>query len=143
MTLEQYLTFKFGNNTSSLACIVYMLKASFMASSYRKFWQNWNPLWSFFLLFHLYKPLSKKLSQQIALFVTFTLSGFLHDCVAMLMTGKTSVVMTLSFSLAALIVMLEKKVGINLSKAPAPLKPLYHLLLITISALPVFVIFSL
>ena len=137
MELQRYLSFKFGHYTGSLDCILYMLKASFYAPTFRRFWQNWNPLWSYYLLYYLYQPMSKKLSQQTATFFTFLLSGFIHDCVAMIIMSKPSIIMTLSFSIAALIVLLEKRLGVSALAIPKVLRPIYHIFLITLSALPV------
>lgn len=132
MTLEQYLNRKFGSRKSSLACIVYMLKASFFASTFRKFWQQWNPLWSYFLTCYLYKPLNKITHQYLAIFLTFTVSGFLHDCVAMVLLQKIHFFLTPIFSLFGIMVIIEKTIGLRLTKIPRLIRPIYHITLISV-----------
>ena len=141
MKLKKYLDFKFGNHTDSLSCILYMLSASFFATSYRQFWQNWNPLWSYFLLYYVYKPSRKYCPQPAALVLTFIISGLLHDCVAMLLTGRLSILMTLSFFLASLFVLIEIFMDINLKNSARSHRFVYQLTLLTLSACPIFILF--
>ncbi|NVJ61744.1 MAG: acyltransferase [Gammaproteobacteria bacterium] len=115
-----------------------MLKASFFAPSFRRFWQNWNPLWSYFLTYYLYKPLSKIFSKSLSIILTFTISGFLHDCVAMLLIHKPSYKMTFLFFLFSVLVLIEKALNFNVSTIPKYFRPVYHSALITLCALLVF-----
>ncbi|MFK8010872.1 MAG: MBOAT family O-acyltransferase [Marinicellaceae bacterium] len=138
MKLKKYLTYKFGNYTGSLDGILYMLKQSFMAATFRGFWQNWNPLWSFYLIFYVYKPINKLLSKNLSILLTFLISGFLHDCVAMLLMHQYSYKMTLFFFLLAIFVLIEKVLNFNIAKVPKLLRPIYHLTLIALCLFPIF-----
>ncbi len=138
MKLKKYLTYKFGNYTGSFDGILYMLKQSFLAPTFREFWQNWNPLWSYYLIYYVYKPFNKLFTKSLSILLTFVISGFLHDCVAMILMQKYSYKMTLFFFLLAIFVLVEKALNFNITKLPKPLRPIYHLTLIALCALPIF-----
>lgn len=142
MKLTRYLNIKFGNNTSSINCIAHMLHACFFARSFASFWRHWNPLWSYFLLYYVYKPLSSVIKKRYANFSTFVISGFVHDCVAMLLTFKLSIVMTTFFSMCAGLVAIENALKVNMTSANKILKALYHCSFLLISALPAVVVFQ-
>jgi len=143
MKLERYLNIKFGNNDKSLKCILYMLRRSLGASSFTLFWRNWNPLWSYFLLYYVYKPLSSLINKKLANFLTFVISGFLHDCVAMLLMLKPSYVMTSTFTLFAVLIVIENRFNINLRQASELTRATYQLTALTITILPVLIFFRL
>ncbi len=67
-----------------------MFKKSFQASSYRKFWWYWNPVYNYFLTKYIYRPLKKILPNSISMLITFLASGFLlHDLPIMLIILAT------------------------------------------------------
>src|SRR5215207_840968 len=50
------------------------------ASSFSKFWNYWNPVYGYVLLFYMYRPARRFLPRPVAVFLTFLASGFLlHD----------------------------------------------------------------
>lgn len=127
MRLKNYLSFMYGHREKSLDAIIYMLRASFFAPRFRNFWQRWNPLWSYFTLYFVYRPLSKILPRRVAGLLTFVVSGFLHDCVAMALTAEVSVVMTVMFSIWGVIVWAEDIFVSQKPLRPVYLRPIYHL----------------
>jgi hypothetical protein len=60
-----------------------MIKKASNAPTYKRFWQLWNPVYHYFLLFYIYKPLRKFLPRFIAVITTFFLCGILHDILAL------------------------------------------------------------
>jgi hypothetical protein len=50
------------------------------ARSFTEFWQNWNPVYGYVLLFYFYRPLRRYVPRPVAVYLTFLGSGFLlHD----------------------------------------------------------------
>lgn len=78
MTIEEYICFRTGE-TNLLKIVQKMFFKPFVSSSFRSFWNYWNPGFGFYLLFYIYKPTQQLLPQSIALMLTFLVSGFLHD----------------------------------------------------------------
>lgn len=99
MTLKKYIVYKLGNHTDPFVSMKHKLKSSFLAPAFRKFWQNWNPVWSFFLIYYIYKPLKKLFSDDLSLLLRFVVSGFIHDCIGILLMQRLSYKMTI-FSLS-------------------------------------------
>jgi hypothetical protein len=56
-----------------------MLFRSLGAGSFATFWHYWNPIWGFYLAKFVMRPLSYHLPSWLALILTFTVSGALHD----------------------------------------------------------------
>lgn len=59
--------------------ILNLIWKPFTAKSLREFWWYWNPGYGYFLLYYCYRPLRKQLAEKLAIFLTFLLSGLLHD----------------------------------------------------------------
>ncbi|MCI4669571.1 MAG: hypothetical protein MRZ79_15660 [Bacteroidia bacterium] len=106
-----------------------------MADSFARFWQNWNPLFSYFLLYYCYKPLKKYLPKALASWTTFILSGAIHDLAASLMLGRPYFLFSLTFSFFGLFVIIENALKIRLPSKFGFLKVAYHISLILISYL--------
>lgn len=136
MTLKTYLDHRFGHHDKSLDALIYMLRVSLFAPSFREFWQRWNPLWSYYILFYVYRPLSRILPKRLAGLFTFVVSGFLHDCVAMALTADFSIVMTAIFSSWGIIILGEDLVVTQNFRPPILLRPLYQLFCLSAGALP-------
>ena len=138
MTLKKYLTRKFGNKKGSFDMIIYMLRTSFQSSTFKKFWQQWNPLWSYFLIYYMYKPLIKFIPRNFAILITFSISGFFHDCVASIISKKMIFILTPTFLLFGVVILIERKMGFNLDAFPKYFRPFYHFILIGLCATPFF-----
>jgi len=126
MTLKEYATKKFNNRNSLSGCLNYMIKSSFFSKTFREFWTNWNPLWSYFLIFYSYKPMRKVISKAPALILTFVVSGFLHDLFVMLLLQKIYFLFSLIFLLIGIFTLTEQILKINLKGISKYLRPLYH-----------------
>lgn len=127
---RQYEQRKMGHRKNPLTGIFYMCRQSFLADSFAKFWQNWNPLFSYFLLYSFYRPLKKLFPRFIAVMITFAISGAIHDLAASIALSRVYYLFTLSFTLFGLFVLLEEFLQLKLTKAPLMVRPFYHFSLI-------------
>lgn len=107
-----------------------MFKQSFGADTFGRFWQNWNPLFSYYLMYKVYKPLKSFLPRWMSVLITFAVSGALHDLFASIVLQKWYSQFTLMFVLFALWVIIEAMIPISLKNIPVWIRPLYHLFLI-------------
>lgn len=141
MNLKNYVSLRFGNREKTLDALVYMLRASLFAPSFRKFWQRWNPLWSYYTLFYVYRPLSRVLPRRLAGLLTFGVSGFFHDCVAMILTANFSIMMTTMFLSWGLIVWAEDLFLAQILSLPLHFRPVYQLSNLFAGVLPALYLF--
>jgi len=130
MNRTDYLRRKTGYRSTEWGRIVYMTRQSFTAPTFRAFWQNWNPLWSYYLTYKVYAPLRNYLPDGLALLLTFSISGFLHDVAAMAVLGRPFFLFTLLFSVFGLCVLAEAWSGFSLRKKANWIRVLYHLILL-------------
>jgi hypothetical protein len=128
---NQYEEEKLGHRKGALNRIVYMFEESFTSITFRKFWQNWNPLFSYYLLYFCYRPLNRILHRQAALVITFGISGLIHDVAASIALRRPFILFTFTFMCFGLFVVAEELLQVNLSKISRLFRPLYHLSLIT------------
>jgi hypothetical protein len=78
-TLNQYLRFRLGAKGGASAWFNFFIKP-FGASSFARFWRQWNPVYGYFLLYYSYRPLSRVMPRAAAMMATFVACGFLlHD----------------------------------------------------------------
>lgn len=126
MTLKRYIAKKFGNRKSLSGSLNYMLKASFFSTTFRDFWKHWNPLWSYFLTYYLYKPLKTVIPKPIAILLTFAVSGALHDLALMILLQWFNYLFTLIFLAFGFVVLIESFFKINLNSMPKIIRPIYH-----------------
>ena len=130
MNRNDYLGRKTGYRSTEWGRIVYMTRQSFTAPTFRAFWQNWNPLWSYYLTYKVYAPLRNHLPDGLALLLTFSISGFLHDVAAMAVLGRPFFLFTLLFSVFGLWVLAEAWSGYSLRKKSNWIRVMYHLILL-------------
>ncbi len=132
-TYRQYERRKLGYRKNQLSGISYMLRQSFFADSFSKFWRNWNPLFSYYLLYYCYLPLQKFLPRFAAVVLTFALSGAVHDLAASLLLMRVTFLFTLTFAFLGLFLNIEEGLGLHIKNSPLFLRPFYHLTVITAS----------
>ncbi|HKK80433.1 MAG TPA: MBOAT family O-acyltransferase [Phaeodactylibacter sp.] len=129
-TYRQYERKKLGYRDGTLSGLLYMCRQAFTSPTFAGFWRNWNPLFSYYLLYFCYLPLRKRLPRFIALTVTFALSGAVHDMAATLARAEAYLVFTGTFTLFGLWVVVEERLRLRLDGLPVIVKFLYHLGLI-------------
>jgi len=131
LSLRAYVSKKFGHHRTISGHLLYMFKNSFLSNSFKEFWQHWNPLWSYYLAYYIYRPLAKYTSKSIALILTFGVSGAFHDVFVMMLLGGFYYLFTRIFIAFALFIQIESKINISLSKVPLFIKPRYHIAVIS------------
>jgi len=117
--LCDYLAFRLGARGGRQAWFNFFIKP-FGARSFAEFWRLWNPVYSYFLLYFVYRPLARVLPRQVATVLTFVSCGlFLHDIPAwwfarrILPPGAT-----IAFLFFALVVVVSDALHMNLSAWP-------------------------
>jgi hypothetical protein len=101
------------------------------AKSLSGFWQYWNPVWSYFLLFFCYRLLRKNLPRWLSIVLTFFLCGLLHDLpIGILSYAKVGrppyFTITVFLTLNGLLVVLSEKFGFRLTRVPTGMRWLIH-----------------
>jgi len=109
-----------------------MLYNALRANSFSSFWRYWNPIWSYYLRYFVYRPLRTIFPEKVAIIATFLVSGSIHDIAVLLITGQRSIIITLWFSIMAFVVVLEDYAKISLKKCSFALKALIYLVVISV-----------
>ena len=130
MTLGRYIYKRMDGVQGELPQLAYMVKKSFGASNFRGFWFYWNPIYSFLLTYYVYKPLKNIMSQGMARSLTFIINGVFHDLVVSLVIGSVFYGVTLLFSIYMVILSIEEKINLNISKLWS--KVLYNMILLLV-----------
>ena len=77
MTLTRYIQYRLGRTPGEQARN--FLGRPFGADSPAGFWRAWNPVWSYYLSYHCYRPLTRRLPRWAAAWATFVVCGLVHD----------------------------------------------------------------
>lgn len=120
MTLGEYVHRRNGTPLGGAGSIRNMLSRSFGAASFAAFWRHWNPIWGYGLRRFVHQPLRRLVPPAIAVLATFVVSGALHDGVATLVRGSTTLVMTPWFLLLGIGAYVGRLTGMDLSRSPWP-----------------------
>ena len=91
----------------------HMLYRSLGASSFNQFWRYWNPIWGYYLSRYIFSPLKSLLPTSIALVLTFTFSGFLHDLVVSLIKREMVLVITPWFFVIGMSIIISQALHIQ------------------------------
>jgi hypothetical protein len=92
--------------------------------SFGEFWRLWNPIFGYFLIFFIFRPLRRRMPRPIAVYLTFLASGFLlHDLPfnlsADLYRGRLEFpAVTLLFAVFGALALLSEALGLDLSRFP-------------------------
>ncbi len=116
LTLAQYVRHRNGLPLGASGSLQNMLYRSFGAGSFTKFWQYWNPIWGYALGRYIYAPLQQFLPSMLALILTFTISGAIHDFVTMLVRRSAAFFFTPWFLLMGIVVIIQQVLHIDYSK---------------------------
>ncbi len=127
---RQYERKKLGYRPNIIAGLGYMIRQSFLAGNFSRFWQNWNPLFSYYLLYYCYRPLLKYLPRFITIITVFAISGAIHDLAASVIKQQAFVLFTPLFAFYGLLVVFENYFWPDDYSLPVFIRPLYHLFLI-------------
>ncbi|GMM72194.1 hypothetical protein MTsDn5_21460 [Alteromonas gracilis] len=110
-----------------------MLSRSFGASSFPVFWHYWNPIWGYYLSRNVMRPVANFLPISLATFITFLVSGALHDIAVSIIKWKAILFFTPWFGLMGLMVIGSKRVGISYGHVSWPVRALINASFIFIS----------
>lgn len=115
VSLRQYLRKKADGIEGEIPQLIHMLKKSFTAKSFRMFWTHWNPIYSYYLGFYVYRPLKKWMPNGFARTLTFVLNGIFHDLIVSLLLRRFSYYVTLLFLVYGLIQVIEENINVSLN----------------------------
>ncbi|MCW8108718.1 acyltransferase [Alteromonas ponticola] len=116
LSLSQYVRRRNGVPMGASHSMRNMLSRAFGAKSFPVFWHYWNPIWSYYLSRNVMRPLSTFLPVPLAIFITFLVSGAVHDVAVSLVKWQTVIFFTPWFGLMGLIVITTSKTGITYEK---------------------------
>lgn len=122
LSLSQYVKKRNGVPMGASHSLRNMLSRSFGGKSFPVFWHYWNPIWSYYLSRNVMRPLATFLPITLATFLTFLVSGALHDLAVSIVNWKTVVFFTPWFGLMGLIVIASKKAGISYGHFAWPIR---------------------
>ncbi len=113
LTLAQFIKKRNGVPLGDRHSMRNMLSRSLGARSFAVFWHYWNPIWGYYLSRYVMRPLRRFLPLSFATFITFVVSGALHDLAVSIVKWKTVFLFTPWFALMAVVVITSSKIGIS------------------------------
>ena len=133
LSLAQYVKKRNGVPLGASDSMKNMLSRSFGASSFPVFWRYWNPIWGYYLSRNVMRPVANFLPISLATFITFLVSGALHDIAVSIIKWKTIFFFTPWFGLMGLMVIGSKGAGISYGHVSWPVRALINASFIFIS----------
>lgn len=94
VTLSDYVRRRNGAPLGASGSLQNMLYRSFGAGTFAKFWQYWNPIWGYALGRYVYAPMHRYIPASLALILTFTVSGAIHDLATILVRASPAFLFT-------------------------------------------------
>ncbi len=133
LSLAQYVKKRNGVPLGASDSMKSMLSRSFGASSFPVFWRYWNPIWGYYLSRNVMRPIANFLPISLATFITFLVSGALHDIAVSIIKWKAIFFFTPWFGLMGLMVIVSKGAGISYGHVSWPVRALINASFIFIS----------
>ena len=133
LSLAQYVKKRNGVPLGASDSMKNMLSRSFGASSFPVFWHYWNPIWGYYLSRNVMRPIANFLPISLATFITFLVSGALHDIAVSIIKWKAILFFTPWFGLMGLMVIGSKGAGISYGHVSWPVRALINASFIFIS----------
>lgn len=133
LSLAQYVKKRNGVPLGASDSMKNMLSRSFGASSFPVFWHYWNPIWGYYLSRNVMRPVANFLPISLATFITFLVSGALHDIAVSIIKWEAILFFTPWFGLMGLMVIGSKGVGISYGHVSWPVRALINASFIFIS----------
>ena len=132
MNLSDYVKKRNGVPLGASNSLRNMMIRSLGAGKFSKFWQYWNPIWSYYLGKYIFKPLKMIFPPALSLILTFAFCGFLHDLAIMLLRSNFELLLTPWFLLMGFCVVLGDYAKINYSKFTWIIRASINILIISI-----------
>ncbi|MDE3270514.1 acyltransferase [Pseudoalteromonas sp. G4] len=126
LSLRQYVKRRNGVPLGASSSLTNMLKNALGAKNFSQFWLYWNPIWGYYLATKIQKPLTHFLPHTLALILTFSISGLLHDLAVSLIKKDTFFVCTPWFFVMSLAVIVSSKLKVDVSKYPFFIRAIIH-----------------
>lgn len=130
LSLSSYVKKRNGVPLGASGSMRNMLSRSLGAKSFPIFWQYWNPIWGYYLSRNVMKPLNRFLPAWIAIFLTFLVSGALHDLAVSFVKSQPIFFFTPWFGIMGLIVVASNKFNISYGAAAWSMRALINVLII-------------
>ncbi|SFW38801.1 hypothetical protein SAMN02927921_01451 [Sinomicrobium oceani] len=131
MTLTAYIKKRNGVSVGSPMSLRNNLYRSLGARNFSTFWNYWNPIFGYYLGHYLFKPLKRIFPVPVALVLTFTGCGLIHDGVTMLFRGGVSLFFTIWFLVMGLAVLGTRYLNHNFAKQKWGLRALVNISIIS------------
>lgn len=130
LTLSQYVLRRTGVPLGASGSLQNMLYRSLGAGSFAKFWQYWNPIWGYALGRFIYAPLQRFLPAMLALIITFTVSGAIHDLATMLVRRAPAFFFIPWFFFMSIAVVIGEALKIDYTKQSFAIRVMINLVFI-------------
>ncbi len=93
----------------------------FTAPSFAQFWRRWNPVYGYFLAYHVYRPAARRVPRSVAVMTTFVFAGLvMHDLPAWVVTRRVLPPGgTIAFTLFGAGLLASERAGVDMSSRPA------------------------
>lgn len=95
-----------------------MLRHSFGAASFDRFWLYWNPIWGYYLGRWFMQPAGRILPAPLAVWFALIMSGAAHDIAASLVKMRPLLLFTTWFTVMGAAVVLVQHFGWAVPRAP-------------------------
>jgi hypothetical protein len=113
ITLAEYVRWRNGVPLGARGSLRNMLLRSLGAGSFAEFWRYWNPIWGYALGRYVYAPLQRFLPVTLALVLTFTFLGAVHDLATTLARRAPAFRFTPWFFVMSIVVSIGKVLGVD------------------------------
>lgn len=116
LSLSEYVRRRNGVPLGHRDSLRNMLSRSFGAPSFDRFWLFWNPIWGYYLGRWVLRPANRFLPAAAAVWLTFVVSGALHDLACSLLERQPIILFTTWFAVIGFVVVLSPKLGWKISR---------------------------
>ena len=122
ISLSAYVKKRNGVALGASGSMRNMFKRSLGADSFYLFWRYWNPIWGSYLSRYVMKPMLHFLPAWLAVFLTFAVSGAIHDMAVTVVNLKWTFFFTPWFFLMGIIVVFGRLVKLDYAARPFPIR---------------------
>jgi len=85
------------------------------AKNFATFWNFWNPIFGYYLIKYIFKPLKRIFPVALAMVLTFVFCGLVHDLVTTALRGSLSLFFSVWFLCMGTAVVVSKYINYSLS----------------------------
>lgn len=140
--LSDYVRRRNGVPLGASGSLQNMLRRSFGATSFDRFWQHWNPIFGYNLGRYVFAPLKRVLPPYVALILTFVVTGIIHDAVTMAVRRDVAFLFTPWFFFLGIGVVLAKATRMDLGAYSWGVRAVCHSIYLGVCLALAFVVFT-